>query len=165
MFVRIVLLVVLNVFSWQAFALSAGDKKVRLTGIALKQDAPKRLSVKQLETYFQLHAFDVYNPWEKRSDQYKGIWMHDFVHKFGQGDLKGLNIRAIDDYQISLTPQDWQNFRILIATQVNGNYIPVKSKGPMRLVFPDYNEDDKAYELNLSQWMWMINKIEFLATE
>lgn len=137
----------------------AGDKKIRLSG-NLQEQVPNRLSVKEIEQRAPLTQATLYNPWEKRTETYKGVLLTDFIHAFGRPGIRSLVLKAIDDYEATFTQADWENFRIILVTQVNGHYISVREKGPMRVVFPDYDTREKAYELNLPKWLWMINRIE-----
>lgn len=138
---------------------SDGDRKVRFIG-GLTEDSFKRISVRDLESHFKLHTVEVYNPWDKKTATYTGILISDLITKVGLPDIQEITIKAIDDYQIQITKNTWQEYRILLVTQENGQYIPVKNKGPLRIVFPDYDASQKEYELNLPLWMWMINRIE-----
>lgn len=138
-----------------------GDRKILLSGQGLNGLEHQRLSIKELESHFQLYQTKIYNPWEKQSAVYRGIWLNDLVVKLASADVTEINFKAIDDYQISISKQEWQDFRILLVTQENGHYIPVANKGPLRIIYPDYDADKKEYEMNLYKWMWMINKIEF----
>jgi hypothetical protein len=131
-----------------------------LSGKQLSEKQLNKISMKGLEADFKLQTFDVYNPWEKRKDSYSGVLLNELVSKYAPNS-QSLVVTAIDDYQVTITVEDGQNMRILLATKVNDRYIDVKNKGPMRIVFPDYDVADKRYELSLPKWMWMIKRLEF----
>ena len=158
---RIICLILASVtFGLPAFA-NPGDAKILLTGKALNLEKPQRITVKDLESMFELVTVEAYNPWEKRSDQYTGIWMNQLIDKFAKPGLRSLDFKAIDNYQISFIEQDWTTFKILMATRVNNEYQSVRNKGPMRLIYADYDQSNIEHELNLTKWMWMIKRIEF----
>lgn len=143
-----------------SFADVNGDRKIRFSG-AISENTPTRLSVKEIESHFTLYEGRHYNPWDKVTRLYKGVLLHEFATKFAQPNTRKITMKAIDDYQISFTPELWNTFRILIVTQEEGRYLSVDKKGPMRIIFLDYDAKDKAFESNLAQWMWMINRIKF----
>lgn len=147
------------VFSSLAIA-DAGDKTVMLAGKQLNEKASSKISIKALETNFTLHTIEVYNPWEKRREVYSGIWVSELIKQYGPS-AKSLTLTAIDSYQTTLNDEEWQSFRIMLVTKVNGQYIDVKNKGPMRIVFADYDAADNRYELSLPKWMWMIKQLSF----
>lgn len=136
-----------------------GTAMIRLYG-NLAADTPKRVSVKQIEA-IGVESVEAYNPYEKRSDNYTGVWFDRFAQHFGATNVSKVTLKAIDDYQIEFEPSEWQQMRILIATRVNGDYIGYDKKGPMRIIFPDFDAKQEIYQVNLPKWMWMINKIEF----
>jgi len=150
----------LLLFSNLSYA-DAGDRKVRLSG-NLQDNVDKKQSVKKLEQQFTLYTKKFYNPWEKASATYSGILLDEFVKKFGQADTNKITFKAIDDYQVDIPKNIWQSYKILLVTKVNGEYLDIKNKGPMRIVFPDYDASKKEYEVNLPLWLWMITQIEFL---
>jgi hypothetical protein len=138
-------------------AAADADTMIRLAG-ALADNARKRVSVGEIEAIGTVDV-EAFNPYEKRSDTYTGVWMEDFAAHFGATDIKSLKTTAIDDYEITFDKAEWTELRILIATRVNGSYIDFDEKGPMRIVFPDYDEKLEAYQLNLPKWTWMITKV------
>jgi hypothetical protein len=121
-------------------------------------DTETWLSVAEIETA-GLQQIEAYNPYEKRSDTYSGVWMQDFVARFGNDDVTSLTTKAIDAYQIEFAREEWQTMRILIATQVNGEYIDFDRKGPMRIIFPDFDDTVEAFQDSLPKWTWMITEI------
>lgn len=135
----------------------AGDKTIVLAG-HLTKSAPVKVTPRELEHSFQVFKGYLYNPWEKKSAHYEGILIDQLVKKYGDKGVQKLRLKAIDDYEIVLEKRMWQTERILLVTKIDGKYIPVKEKGPLRIVFVDY-DDSKAKDLHL--WMWMIKKIAF----
>lgn len=152
----LILLTFLASIAWAA----PGDRVIYLKG-ALKENAPQKLSVIQLEDHFNLFSTQIYNPWDKKTARYTGIWMKELHRKFAKPESTEIIITAIDQYQITYPLNKCKSARILIATQENGEHIPVANKGPMRIIFPDYDASDAAYSDNLPMWMWMIKSIEF----
>lgn len=138
----------------------AGDKKITLLG-HIKDDINKKLSPKQLEKDLTTSKHTLYNPWEKRSDEYEGVLLNDFVKFYGKDGFKALHLIALDDYKVTISKELMESERILLVTKINGQYQPIKQKGPMRIVFLDFDKTDTKYEKSLPLWLWMINKIEF----
>lgn len=137
-----------------------GDKKVKLLG-KLNPNAPEYITPLSVEKTFKLQKFHLYNPWEKQENTYEGILLNQLIEKYGSKDTKILKLIALDDYTIDFPKSLYENERILLAAKVDGEFISIREKGPMRIVFVDYNTEEKKYELNLEKWLWMIKKIEF----
>lgn len=139
---------------------NSGDKKIKLIG-DIKDSAPKTITPKELEEQFKPFSAKVYNPWEKKEDKYTGVLLSEIVNKFANSSVTSITTKAIDDYSVTFDKKLIDKERILLAYKVNDKFIPIRKKGPLRIVFVDYDKTKKEYELNLSKWMWMINKIEF----
>lgn len=145
--------------SVNVFATDEGDARIRLSG-KVAEGVNQRITVKQIEA-IGVSEIDAYNPYEKRSDKYTGVWMNEFVKQFAQPDVSTITMKAIDDYKMDFESSEWNKLKILIATQVNEKYISPALKGPMRIVFADFDPEEKVYQDTLPKWMWMINRIEF----
>lgn len=138
----------------------AGDRKITLLG-NIKDDINKKLSPKQLEKDITPTKHTLYNPWEKKSDEYEGVMLNDFIKFYGKDGIKAIHLVALDDYKVTITKELMKSERILLVTKINGQYQSIKQKGPMRIVFLDFDKTNAKYEKSLPLWLWMINKIEF----
>lgn len=153
------LFLLLLVFSSFVFA-DSGDKQITLTGLT-KDGKDIKISPKQIEASLEVSTFKLYNPWEKNTDEYTGVLLDKFISYFGNKEAKSLKFIAIDDYTVDIPKELLNEERILLVTRVNNEYISLKQKGPMRLVFVDYDPSLKKYEKNLPLWLWMIKKVQF----
>lgn len=138
----------------------SGDKKIKIIG-SVNDSAPKYTTAKLLEQNFKIFKKEVYNSWEKRSDLYEGVFLNDLAKKYGTKDTKQIKLIALDGYNIDYSKELYESQRILLSFKVNGKYISIKDKGPMRVVFVDFDSSKKSDNDNLHKWMWMIKKIEF----
>lgn len=136
-----------------------GDKKVRLLN-NVKEGAPKQITIKEIEK-LGIVSQKVYNPYEKREDLYGGVLFDEFVKKYAKKDVKSVTLIAIDDYEVTVPRSEWTTKRMILSTRMNGEYIPIRSKGPLRIVYPDFNPKKEEYQVNLAFWIWMIKKIKF----
>ncbi|CUH66112.1 hypothetical protein TG4357_02241 [Thalassovita gelatinovora] len=142
-----------------AMASEDGTYRIRLTG-ALARGQTGSISVKELEK-LGLQEAEAYNPLEHRSEVYTGVLLQDLVTVLGTNAVQSLTTTAIDHYEIHFEKREWNKFRIMLATRVNGDYIGFEEKGPVRIVFPDFDPNQLEYQEMLPKWMWMITKIEF----
>jgi len=153
------LLIIVMIFSSVLHA-NEREHKIRLMG-KVKDSTPKRITVKELEKGLKFVEEKVYNPYEEREYLYGGVLFNDFVAKYAKSDVMSVKLMTIDDYTIVIDKNDWETMRIILSTKLNQRYIPVKLKGPLITVFPDYDSKKKEYRENISKWVWMIKKIEF----
>lgn len=137
-----------------------GDKRVKISG-KINATAPKYITPKSIEKDFETQNFELYNPWEKKRESYHGVLLDQLAKKYGTEDVKELKFVAIDDYNVDFKKELYEKERILLVYKVNGEYLSIRKKGPMKIVFVDYDASKKRYELNLPKWLWMIKYIEF----
>lgn len=147
------------ILSTSAFSKDRGDF-VRLSG-EVRDGVSKVLSANELEGGLEVLEMDIYNPYEKHSALYGGVLFDAFVKKYAKDGVNEVKIVAIDDYSISIYKSDWESMRIILATRLDKEYIPINKKGPLMVVFPDYDTKKKIYQESISKWIWMIKKIEF----
>ena len=136
-----------------------GNFAISLTGNTAPGVA-SQVSVKTIES-IGVVEIEAFNPYDKRTDKYTGVWLDQIIARFGRAGTKKITLKAIDDYEIKFMASEWEKIRTLMATRVNGKYIGFAQKGPMRIVFPDYDKNKKIYRDNMAKWIWMITQIDF----
>ena len=160
--IRILLLVISTASAFVALPSTAeevNDQKIRLLG-AVKEGVSKRITVADIEA-LGMQEMQSYNPYELAENLYSGVWLHEIVAAFGSPDVISVRTIAIDDYQVVFTKKEWEEIRILVSTRMDGEIIRFDTKGPMRIVFPDFDPSMSVYQETRPKWMWMITKIEF----
>lgn len=139
----------------------AADGSVLLNIVGkTKSGDSKEVSIGEIEA-IGLRTLTVFNPYEKRSDEYSGVWLNELVSTFAGKGVQSVTMTAIDDYAVTFKAEEWQSLRILFATRVDGKHIGLEDKGPARMIFPDYDPKQEVYQVNLPKWMWMIQTLEF----
>jgi hypothetical protein len=80
-------------------------------------------------------TFTTLTPWDKQPITFTGPLLRDVLAaaKAGGSTLKAA---ALNDYQTSIPADDAQKFDIVLAHKMNGKDIPVKTKGPLFIVYP-----------------------------
>jgi hypothetical protein len=142
-----------------AFA-QAGDRQITLTG-KVQKGAPAKISPKTLFQKGPLIRSHIYNPWDKEAALYEGVLLEEFVRAFGAPSTSAIHLKALDGYAVTIEKELWESERIMLVVKTNGHYLPIREKGPLRIVFLDYDPAQKKYESNLPLWLWMITTIEF----
>jgi len=142
-----------------SFAVASETSSIRLAG-DLGQPETNRVTIQQVEA-LGVVEIEVYNPDERRVGVYKGVWLSDLIAAFGTGNTQRVNMTAIDLYEATFERREWEGLRILLATQEDGRHLEVDRKGPMRVIFADYDAKERAYQETIGKWIWMISEIDF----
>jgi hypothetical protein len=121
-----------------AFALPPATGKVILTiaGKVAEKNTPTAAAfdLAMLEKLPQ-QTFTTMTPWDKQSIKFTGPLLRDVL---AAAKASGTTIKAgaLNDYQTSIPMEDAQKFDVILAHQMNGQAIPVKTKGPLFIVYP-----------------------------
>ncbi|MCP3867044.1 MAG: hypothetical protein GY703_02920 [Gammaproteobacteria bacterium] len=146
-------------FLFAVVSVADDSAQVRLVG-EVAQGMDYRLSIQQIES-IGLIEIESYSPYDKRADRFAGVWLDQLVAHFGKPEVTRVTMRTIDDYEVEFTPSEWKNSRILMVTRVNGKHISFATKGPIRIIIPGYDPREKAHQVSLPKWIWMITRMEF----
>ena len=121
-----------------AFALEPAKGKVILTisgKVADKNTATAAtFDLAMLEKLPQ-QTFTTLTPWDKKPIKFTGPLLRDVLAAAkAQGTV--IKAAALNDYQTSIPLDDAQKFDVILAHKMNGESIPVKTKGPLFIVYP-----------------------------
>ena len=149
-------------WSGPALALDAPKNKVVLTvsgQIAhTNQGASAVFDMPMLEALPQ-HRFTTLTPWEKQPITFSGPRLRDVLKAVG---AKGQSIRAtaINDYRITIPVADAQTYDVLIATRMNGEPMPVRSRGPLFIIYPFDSEPALQSTTYYERSIWQLKAID-----
>jgi hypothetical protein len=81
------------------------------------------------------HSFTTMTPWDKQPIKFTGPLLRDVL---AAAKATGTTIKAValNDYQSSIPLDDAQKFDVILAHKMNDAAIPVKTKGPLFIVYP-----------------------------
>lgn len=106
-------------------------------------------------------TFSTMTPWEKTPIQFKGPLLRD-VLAAAKASGSMLKASALNDYQTNIPLDDAQKFDVIVAHKMNGQDIPVKTKGPLFIVYPfdSKAELQSATYYERSAWQLKALKVE-----
>jgi len=81
------------------------------------------------------HSFTTLTPWLKQPVRFTDPLLRDVLAAV---KAQGIVIKAValDDYQTIIPVEDATKFDMVMAHKMNGQPIPVKTKGPLYLLYP-----------------------------
>jgi hypothetical protein len=80
-------------------------------------------------------TFTTMTPWDKQPIEFTGPLLRD-VLAAAKASGTTLKAFALNDYQTAIPFEDSQKFDVILAHKMNGKSIPVKTKGPLFVVYP-----------------------------
>lgn len=106
-------------------------------------------------------TFTTHTPWHKEPITFTGPLLRD-VLAAAQATGTSIKAMALNDYQTTIPMEDAQRFDVIVAYKLNGQPIPVKTKGPLFIVYPFDSKTElqstRYYER--SAWQLKSMKIE-----
>lgn len=79
--------------------------------------------------------FTAQTPWDKNPIQFQGPLLRD-VLAAAKATGTILKAAALNDYQTTIPADDASKFDVIVAYKMNGELIPVRTKGPLFIVYP-----------------------------
>jgi len=81
------------------------------------------------------HTMTTQTPWDKTPTTFRGPLLRD-VLAAAKASGTSLKAVALNDYKTLIPLSDAQTFDMLLASRMNGQAIPVRTKGPLFIVYP-----------------------------
>lgn len=109
-----------------------------------------------------LVEFEVHDPFENRPILYRGVLMSDLLELWQVADdVDTVRLTALNDYQVDVPIEDFQQYPVLFAMQADGVYMESSYRGPAMLVYPLDQYDLDIVSIK-SRWIWQIASVELL---
>jgi hypothetical protein len=81
------------------------------------------------------HTIPTSTPWTTGTVRFEGPLLRDVL---GQAGARGATISAVamNDYTVSLPFSDVETYDVIVALKRDGQYMPVRDKGPLWIIYP-----------------------------
>ena len=104
-------------------------------------------------------SFSTSTPWYKETVKFEGVPLAKLLDAVGATGERIVSI-ALNDYSAEMPMEDARNFGVILALKRDGEYMTVRDKGPLFIVYPfDSNPDLKAQKY-YSRSVWQVARIE-----
>ncbi len=112
----------------------------------------------QLETLPQ-KTFTTHTPWDDKPTRFSGPLLRDILATV---QARGSQIKAIalNDYKVTIPVADSQKYDVVLALRMNGELIPVRTKGPFFIVYPFDNAPELRSTTYYSRSIWQLKALE-----
>ena len=75
------------------------------------------------------------------------------------GDVTTLAMTALNDYQVAIPAADVRTWPVIIALKRDGQYMSVRNKGPLWVVYPRHAFPELAQAKHNPKWIWQLKEI------
>jgi hypothetical protein len=103
-------------------------------------------------------TFTTMTPWDKQPIKFTGPLLRDVL---AAAKAKGSTIKAaaLNDYQSSIPLDDSQKFDVILAHKMNDQDIPVKTKGPLFIVYPYDSKPELRSTVYYERSAWQLKSM------
>lgn len=97
-------------------------------------------------------------PWTAGKARFEGVLLTDILAITG---ARGTTIRAsaLNDYSVDLPVEDAARYKPIVAFRLNGQYMPVREKGPLWIMYPFDSDTDLRTETIYSRAVWQLHSL------
>jgi hypothetical protein len=104
-------------------------------------------------------SFETTTPWYQGPVRFEGV---PLVRLMGAVGATGQRIIAIalNDYSAEVPMEDAIKYNVILALKRDGEYMPVRDKGPLFVVYPFDSDPELKSQKFYSRSVWQISRIE-----
>jgi hypothetical protein len=98
-------------------------------------------------------------PWLDGAQEFTGVLAKTLLERVGaQGTT--VTATALNDYTVAIPMDDFQNYDVLLATEMNGEEMLVSDKGPIWIVYPRDDHSELRERRISERWVWQLKALE-----
>jgi hypothetical protein len=104
-------------------------------------------------------TFTTNTPWDTKAVSFTGPLMRDVLQLV---KARGQHVRAValNDYRVKLPVSDTLEHDVVVAIQMNGQPIPVRTKGPLFVVYPFDDKKSLQNKTYYERSIWQLKALE-----
>lgn len=105
-----------------------------------------------------IHGFSTATPWYKGVTRFDGVLMRDLLGTVGASGAWVTAI-ALNDYTTEIPTSDFEKYDVILALKRDGEYMPVRDKGPLFIVYPFDSDESLKSKIYYSRSAWQVSEL------
>jgi hypothetical protein len=97
-------------------------------------------------------------PWSKGSIVFEGVLLERLMQVVGASGSSVVAI-ALNDYTTEIPREDFSKFNPILALKRNNNYMSVRDRGPLFIIYPFDNKPELKSQLYYGRSVWQVFKL------
>ena len=100
-------------------------------------------------------------PWHTGPQKFEGVRLSKLMELVG---AKGKTIKAtaLNDYVTQIPIEDFEKFSPILALKREGEYMPVRDKGPLFIVYPYDSKPELKSQTYYGRSAWQVKRLDVL---
>ncbi len=104
-------------------------------------------------------SFSTTTPWYKEPVKLEGVALAKLLDAVGATGDRIVSV-ALNDYSAEMPVEDARKFGVILALKRDGEYMTVRDKGPIFIVYPFDSDPDLKAQKYYSRSVWQVSRIE-----
>jgi hypothetical protein len=113
-----------------------------------------RASLEQLGTV----AIETTTPWHTGKVRFEGVPMAVLMKKVGASGTT-VEAYALNDYSTLIPVEDFEKYNAILAIRKDGEYMPVRDKGPLFIVYPYDSDPELKNQKFYGRSAWQVKEL------
>jgi hypothetical protein len=138
----------------------AAESKALLTisGKIAAPDGVARMDRDAIER-LGLVSFETTTPWHNGKVKFEGVPMSALLREVGANGTS-VQALALNDYSTEIPIDDFKKYGVILALKRDGEYMPVRDKGPLFVVYPYDSDPELKSQKYYSRSVWQVKRME-----
>jgi hypothetical protein len=98
--------------------------------------------------------------WPEDYGEFNGVLLRDVLKKVGIEDALEIKLIGKDGYIALIPREDWIKWDVILATRHEQRTMSIRTKGPLRIIYPKDIGGEIADSDMRIRWIWAIQSIE-----
>jgi hypothetical protein len=129
--------------------LTISGKVGAASGTSFDRDALEKLG---------LVSFETSTPWHTGKVKFEGIPLKVLMkHVAASGNT--VQALALNDYSTDIPMEDFEKYNVILALKRDGEYMPVRDKGPLFVVYPYDSDPELRSQKFYSRSAWQVKSL------
>ena len=104
-------------------------------------------------------SFSTSTPWYKEPVKFEGVPLAKLLDVVGATGDRIVSV-ALNDYSAEMPMEDARKFGVILALKRDGEYMTVRDKGPLFIIYPFDSNPDLKVQKYYSRSVWQVARIE-----
>lgn len=103
-------------------------------------------------------SFQTTSPWYNGRTTFTGVPMQKLMEYVG---AKGtvVKVTALNDYTTVIPLNDFKKYNVILAVKINGEYMRIRDKGPLFIVYPFDSMPELNNQIFYSRSAWQVSRM------
>ena len=149
----------LGVFAEDRLPAPTGPVILTIDGaIRITTDGTEAALDREMLTGLGMQSLTTTNPFVKGVQTYEGVLLSKVLDLVGaRGDA--IAATALDGYSVDIPVADVRSYPILLALKWNGEFMRVRDKGPLWVIYPIDQNSELNTEAHASRSIWQLTRL------